>query len=298
MLYSYAKLSNHDFGLFRLLGPGLGNLLFPWARSIIASEKYDLTQIPTTWPQIKLGTIFRRELDKRMYSDLFKSPDESFPLSRKLRLLYFARKLNEEQLGNIPHPVNCHGKDTVFLFSGMKNGFSDLAGHNKVVLNTLINIVKDKHLEGYRRNLSNGICMHIRLGDFVTGGHGTTPISWYVSLAEIIRDLLGQIIPIYVFTDGRDEEISEVLRLNNVERLSFGSSIADLFALSNARILLASSGSTFSGWASYLGESLSIWPKDSRKHGLENTTNKFLEIDKNETISNEFKVRVLETWNY
>jgi hypothetical protein len=40
--------------------------------------------------------------------------------------------------------------------------------------------------------------------------------------------------------------------------MSFGSAIADLWALSNANVLVAS-GSTFSMWASYLGRMPVIW---------------------------------------
>jgi hypothetical protein len=44
-----------------------------------------------------------------------------------------------------------------------------------------------------------------------------------------------------------------LLSQENVRRREFGSSIADILALSRSRILIAS-GSTFSQWASYLGQ--------------------------------------------
>ncbi len=91
--------------------------------------------------------------------------------------------------------------------------------------------------------------VHIRLGDFK--GSRATPIQWYVNTLNKLRSDVGHDWPIYIFSDGTDEELMPVMRLPNATRLTFGSSLADLLALSKAHILIGSAGSTFSQWASF-----------------------------------------------
>ena len=74
--YVYARLSSWDFGVLRVFGAGLGNLLFPWARSMVLARSAGLIPIFPTWPQLKLGPIFRRERDARTYQDLFRPTSE------------------------------------------------------------------------------------------------------------------------------------------------------------------------------------------------------------------------------
>ena len=108
--------------------------------------------------------------------------------------------------------------------------------------------------------------MHIRLGDFIRasleevkqGKHNSViPIEWYVAMANNLRAILGYQVKIFVFSDGTDQELQPLLELGNVERITFGSSIGDILALSNAKLLVAS-GSSFSMWARYLGRMTTI----------------------------------------
>ena len=65
-------------------------------------------------------------------------------------------------------------------------------------------------------------------------------------------------MPIYVFSDGTNAGLAKLLRLPRSRRITFGSSIADLFALSRANVMIASA-SPFSMWASYLGRMAVVW---------------------------------------
>jgi hypothetical protein len=55
--------------------------------------------------------------------------------------------------------------------------------------------------------------------------------------------------------------------MKNTERKFYGSSIADLLALSHAGVLVTSS-STFSMWASYLGRMPAIWYPTQLPHEI------------------------------
>ena len=65
-------------------------------------------------------------------------------------------------------------------------------------------------------------------------------------------------MPIYIFSDAENTELEEILNINNCKRVYFGSAISDMIALSRCKVLV-SSASTFSMWASFLGQMPTIW---------------------------------------
>ena len=268
MLYSYAKLSKYDFGFVRFLGVGLGNLLFPWARSVIAADKYDLKLIEPTWLQVKIGPILRMEKDLRFYSDLFyKSPDAigGFP---KIYCLLTKQKFIEPPLLTSKPEIAKNFKDGIFEFSGLGNYFVDILKDHYFVRQKLLEISKDEHKAGLKYNFSNCVSLHIRRGDFKMEGW-TTSADWFLWVMSELKRELGPDLKFKIFSDGSDEELASILKQENTERLSFGSALADLLALSQSRILVGSYNSTFSMWASYLGRMPTIWPEKGLSQPLQ-----------------------------
>ena len=49
MKYTFASLGYLESIGIRLGGAGLGNILFPWATSIVYAKKHKLIRIQTTW---------------------------------------------------------------------------------------------------------------------------------------------------------------------------------------------------------------------------------------------------------
>lgn len=134
------------------------------------------------------------------------------------------------------------------------------------VYKDLVRNLNPKYQDAVRFNGKNSICIHVRLGDFArvsweevkSGRHcSSIPIEWYVHMANALRELIGERVKIYVFSDGTDEELKSLLEMENVERITFGSAIADILALANAGIFVAS-GSSFSMWARYLGRMTTV----------------------------------------
>ncbi|MEW6614772.1 MAG: hypothetical protein AB1401_04840 [Thermodesulfobacteriota bacterium] len=298
MVFSYPKLSEYDFGIIRLFGSGLGNLLFPWARFIVATKKYNLTPINPTWPQIKIRTFVRGDRDKRSYINFFCTPSRYIKGVKKILLLSKLSKITEEEF------IKNHNRDysdTIVIFEGMKNLFQDILKDSNMILSELVSITKSKHKSGLLFDFSGSISVHVRLGDFRSsmvsrlgktleegGWNLRIPISWYVSKINQLRDELGKQVKVFVFSDGTDEELYPLVSLPNAERIFFGSSIADLLALSRANILVAS-GSTFSMWASYLGRMPVIWHKGQLRQRLyaENESSE-IELSEDENIPNPF----------
>ena len=71
-LLHFPVLSRADFLFFRLLGPGLGNLLFPMYRAFQAQRLEGGQLVFPQFFQWKPGPWLRREKDARAYGDLFR----------------------------------------------------------------------------------------------------------------------------------------------------------------------------------------------------------------------------------
>ena len=298
--YVFAKLSKLDCTGVRLGGAGLGNILFPWARSVVFANKHNLVLINTTWRSLKVGPIFRGELDTRGYSDIFK--ENNISGIKKFLLLLFGKRIKEKDIKYDQESYSIRPK--ILLFSGMKNQMKDIMYDHKIVKQELLNIITKNNMDSIKHFDGNGISIHIRMGDFYTPSseveirEGKTncrlPINWYVSIIKKLRAHIGQEIKVNVFSDGTDKELQDIVNLSGVKRYYFGSAIADMIALSKSDILIASN-STFSLWASYLGQLPTIWFPGTHKINLFNT-NKIYEgeLDYNDEINPLLKKALFE----
>ena len=267
--YTYAKFSDKDFYLFRLGGAGLGNILFPWARAVIYRKKNDIKQLNSTWFTLKIGTFFRRERDKRLYKSLFL---ENFTsgLLRLLILIVGKKNLSENKTTSTFLP-------NILVFKDMKNLMDDIREDNLIVKDELLKSIRPEHIEFLNNYNKKSLVVHIRLGDFqitedetpIRNGNWNyrLPLKWYITTIVKIQNYLPKNTPIYLFSDGSDEDLKDILNLDNVERKFYGTPISDMIALSNGSIMIASA-STFSMWASYLGRMPIIWFPGSIKQKL------------------------------
>ena len=265
VVYAYPRFSKYDLGFVRLLGPGLGNLLFPWARCVIACRSGNLIPVAPTWPQIKIGPLLRCETDKRTYVGLFNPRNGEVSGLKKMRLLISATRVPEAMLsratwvtGRVP---------TLVEFTGMDGLFGPLFGEHEFTLEQLRAMTKPAILASVEQ-IRPQIGIHVRLGDFTLPrndeerrkGRWSTrlPIDWYIHALQAVRMAAGCSLEAKVFSDGSEKELRPLLALQGVARVTAGSSIADLLAMSRSKILIAS-GSTFSMWASYFGRMPTIW---------------------------------------
>ena len=245
MKYIFVSLSKMESFGFRIGGPGLGNLLFPWARSVVYEHINKCNRISTTWNTFKIGTILRREKDKRFYSNLFyeKNTISGF---KKFYLLNFS--------------------NNVLIFKGMRNLFEPILQHQSIIKKKLISIIQKENLMKLKSLHKNRIGVHIRLGDFTKEENEEglrkgnwnlkIPIKWYINIINKIQQISK--LPIYIFSDGQDEELIEILKIYNCTRINLGESISDMIALSECKLII-SSGSTFSMWSSFIGQNPTIW---------------------------------------
>lgn len=248
-------------------GWGLGNMLFPVARCVVFARRLGLKVISPTWTSIRLGPILRNEKDKRFYSGLFKD-ELGISGLRKALILNAAQFLPESEEAVREALRKNEARPRVVVFKGMEGWFSAFLEEHEFVRSELLRIVRPEQLARLEGFTGEGIGVHVRLGDFLQApepGSGPllanrrTPMSWYVETIAKVRRFLGRDVKVFLFSDGRDEELSELLALPEVRRVHFGSAISDILALSRCRLLMVSGGSSFGMWAGYLGRGPGVW---------------------------------------
>lgn len=262
MKYVYPKLSSKDYCLFRGGGAGLGNILFTYARAVIYARKNDCQVIWPTWPSLKIGPILRGEKDKRIYADLFRNHSGYIDGFRKISLLKSRQVIKEKDVlaGKVVP------EESIIEFTGFDDCFTPILEDSQQVREDIIRNLHKKNRKAVEFAPQGAVCLHVRLGDFdrvswedvLAGRHcSALPIEWYVRMIEEVRRIAGRSVKAYIFSDGTDEELKMLLDMPDVERISFHTAIADILALSNAKVFIAS-GSSFSMWARYLGRMTTI----------------------------------------
>ncbi len=240
---------------------GLGHGLLAWARSVVWAQQNNAQLIAPNWLQLRIGPYLRRERDKRFYYKLFQSGQQVGGLRRAF-ILAKAKRIN---ISNFTSSKLQSGTTIVEFYNALGDNeakhFHEILGHAKTVRTALLDMTKLQYRPEVQRDPH--IAVHIRGGDFGVavsieqlqkGGHNLRlPVGWYRDAIVVLRDTVGQNLPVVVFSDCGDTEIAEVLNLANVKRSTYKESITDMLAMSQATVLV-SSGSGFSRWGSYLGQ--------------------------------------------
>lgn len=245
----------------RLPRGGLGNRLFPWARCAVFCRNTGVGMISPRWSQLAIGPLLRRERDPRHYlSEFGRVPEELRGFSS-----WLMRRLSPD-LGEPPLSLSSFevASSGVYRFSGLADYFGRLDGDGAWLRSELVRRLAPGRREALRPFEAGGfLACHVRRGDFrpptsaecrIRRGAEATPIGWFVRSVERARHRLGCPLRVVVASDGNDEELGPLLGLPDTERLDTGTASTDLLSLSGAAAILGSADSTFSGWASLLGD--------------------------------------------
>ncbi len=293
MKYVYPKLSSNDLLVIRLGGAGLGNLLFTYGRALDYAKKNNCRVIWPTWPSFKIGPYLRREKDKRHYIGLFRKPPYMVGGLLKAWVLLTKKKITEENAAQCPENGIVVFEKFIGSFDSIREAYADI----REVLSASI---RDKAVLEF--DPRGAVLLHVRLGDFgkateqelKAGKHDSRlPITWYCEMLRQIRNICGNTVPAYVFSDGTDEELAPLLSMNNVQRKTFGNAIADIIALSKAPLLIAS-GSSFSMWARYLGRQNTICYTNQIKEEILTESDTAFEIEVENVIPPEYEARICD----
>lgn len=238
-----------DFILFRVGGPGLGNLLFPFSRALIGAVSNDEKFVFPTFPQIKIGPVLRGERDTRSYADVFRPTETDLgAVFRILSKIGRYRRCEETKIDP---------KAQLVIVHGLRGYFEGLHGRRKLLQQEISARLHPQIASEFRFQRRNVIAVHVRRGDFreptgLTDSNCTrTPINWYVAIVQKISSISDN-QHFEVYSDGTDEELEPLLQLPRVTRAQDAESIVHIARISRSKSLIAS-GSTFSMWAAFLG---------------------------------------------
>jgi len=261
------KLPGPDIKFFRINGIGLGNILIAWSHAYVFAKLNDYKLVWPTVPQLRLRTLIG-EKGSRSYIRYFKINHDyikKFPKQEACITVDFSDlpKLNPDPAVNIV--VTCRSFYDGSLAQKLFNRFEYLVEHEALVKLNLHQTLNEKSVQILSRKTVNAIAVHVRLGDFTKASEKmlsrtqSNHIKWYIEKVQAVRKLAGN-IPVILFSDElQSTEIKHFLSL--CENVRFSNELRDidqLLEMSRYKYLVASN-STYSQWASFLGNPHTVY---------------------------------------
>jgi hypothetical protein len=243
---------------------GLGNKLFPWARAKVFALRNDCKMLQSRWISPRAGAITRGGIDYRFALTKIWLAGNFRRDGDELSILEYLRKCRHlpirlaDDLADAAADM-AENQHVMFRWNTCHN-FTDLVGQQGYLRKRLSSVAMPSQLRfAQRYDGRDFIALNVRTGkDFVSrssgrSGYYLTEKDWFVGALTEARRRYGQ-LPAIVVSDGGRAQLQGILNEPNVELLQAPTAIADLLVLSKARVLLGSGNSSFSAWASYLGE--------------------------------------------
>ena len=251
-------------------GRGIGTRLFPWARCALFSRFNNVGMLRPNWVKPRIGPIFRGGIDLNSYHrqillmGLFEKPLISLPYIHDIFMRLYSNQADEASNPfTIPQNIN-NNKNVIINFCGDNSRFKYLNGYDDIIKSELISITKSKWLDFTNTFADVPIGINVRMGNDFRSPQSLedhfkieatkTPIKWFVESLIAIREFLGFNATAYVVSDGSASDLRQLLSLPNTYFVRPGCAISDLLVLSKSKILIRSGGSTFTAWASFLGQ--------------------------------------------
>lgn len=255
---------------------GLGNKLYVWAQAQAFADLNQLRVLTLGWTRPSLGPLMRRERSSRLYMGQFRSPDvEDFFLLTQSVLL--SKSIKNPSLETLSKG---YSENQLFIFKGTPkvnpdNSFQDLKPFRESLKLGLCNILSAQIKKKLQENKHPVVGLHVRRGDFASTPW-ITPLDYFLNRVSQIRQVAGACLPVTVFSDGTDDELSPLLDMPEVKRAPSNPEIVDILLLSRSRILVTCPASTFSNWAAFLSDGIIIrdylFPhKDARPQEINET---------------------------
>jgi hypothetical protein len=269
---------------------GLGNMLYIWAKAIVFADINGFSVVAPNWNQLRIGPYLRREKCKRFYGGFFSTQDYVPQLFYYLERLKTGQAIYSNPDVFDPPPQthlerlgDSSSKDrSLYIFDEVPLSItflSELRDFQPLVKKQLISMTRDRVLEAISKAPSPEIAIHVRLSDFsistelasasdefmsysaaLEARHNVrTPVDWYVQTLLKVRQIVGFDVPATVFSDGYDHELTELLALPSITRAPHSSALVDMLKMSKSKLLIAAAKSSFSAWASYLGQCPTVW---------------------------------------
>jgi hypothetical protein len=261
--------ARYDWGIIRIGGAGIGNCLYAYFHAVVMAKEVNSRIIAPTWSSVRIGPLLRRELSLRRYGRMFRAhPDEITGIMKVALLIWSWRKSARVRVRVGQHAPDA-GAGDLTIVEASDFTFVGLHPHRSMIRRRLLDILTLTPPTTPTWGSADYAAAHIRLGDFASAQpdqiisgkiHNLRiPISWYEKVITRVRQTFPE-LPILIFSDGREDELADILAIDGVSLRRGPNDVADLLSLAQARLLIGSN-STFSRWAAFLGDMPSIWLK-------------------------------------
>ncbi len=238
---------------------GLGNMLLVWARGLVFAQLNNLPYSSSSWWGLHWGALLRREKKSRLYLGYFKET----PLWKQIVMCFYCRIFAVEK----DPPVSRQNKilpvdKKVYVFQQVLTGndlFGSLRDHQQIVAEGLNNLLAPKMKVKLAQYSNPVIGVHIRRGDFKLGNQ-TTPLEYFIAAINTVRKAAGENLPVTIFTDADESELTEILLLPGISIAEKKPDILDILLMGNSKLMILSKSSTFSYWAAFLSDAIVIRP--------------------------------------
>lgn len=251
----------HSWVLVIFPKSGLGNKFLSWARAVVFSDAKNIPIRFGRFSEVKIGPYLRYERTKRFYFGMINSNFNP--------ILSFLAFMGYRVVSN-PTCIQSKNDPAIYIFdepTQFPDYFSCLQSKRNLIIKEFYRLIKKDIVEHAFSLEPPIIAIHIRLGDFRSSTffsnqtiecNTRTPLEYFINIIQELRSIYKQNLPVTIFTDGYVDEVSEILKINNVALFQSGSDIIDLLLLSRAKIIVPSPGSTFSGWAAFISSAIII----------------------------------------
>lgn len=238
----FPEFNGIDLFITRIGGSGIGNLLFVYARAYKMSlQDQNSILLNPTWNCIKPKWIFRLDFS-RNYINIIHNDSLFRRVWLRIRL-------------------HLATKNQRIIVRGLANNFEDLKGFQDKMHSRLLFMLRRREVAIYDNYNYKFIGMHIRTGDFqsnhvdvhkpINQSNEQVPLVWFKKCIEC----LSPENRIIIFTDAKEgDSVFDLACNGNVEFFSATNNpLTTLLVMSRSEMLIASN-SSFSGWASFLGQ--------------------------------------------
>ena len=229
---------------------GLCNMLVPWARAEVFAKKTGARILAPRWTNyFRIGHMLRNERN-RYYLNEFSSKGYVSGVERLAAIVCYK---------HVAEGAFSLGMDNIVVdFRGMDGFMEPFFGEHDYILGRLCSISEPsilKRAETLSQNEYIGV--HVRRGDFCNNRLSVDD-RWYVEAIRKARRSVGN-LPVWVFSDAPPRQLLGISsKFENVTIMPPMPALQDLLVLSNAKMIVGTSRSSFSYWAIYLGQSPSI----------------------------------------
>ncbi len=256
-----------SFAYARLPRAGLGNKLFVWARALVFARRNRLPLLISPWAQLAIGPLVRRERRSRLYLGYFRRPGAAEVLLGAALTRVVGNVVEPDVLAR-PGDMGRERSwlPIAYVFERLpdyRDYFYGLKSSRMIVRTELVDMLTSYQRQLLARSGTPAVAVHVRMGDFRPlkpgetygpSGHTRVPLDYFLRWIRSIRQATGALVPVSVFTDGREGEIRELLDEPGTRIVDSGSDVVDLLVMGRSRVLITSSSSTFSYWSGFLSD--------------------------------------------